>query len=204
MAIGEKEVIEYICAGDNYWDLQKQSYDLRQKIQTMEKQYDRLQDEIISSVQTSNHMSERSGSGSRQPEDLYHVLIQSEMLLKDQINDMYIKHKLITNEIEREHRLKLVWDIVSADCRDLLVRLYRNHEKWDFLEHELKISRTQIARLRGQTLKMIINLYNSTVTNQQLAKMKTKSSRSLVQNQKNEEKDNRQLSLLDYQTGGTL
>lgn len=204
MSISEEEVIEYICVGDNYWHLQKQGHDLRQKIHTMEEQYEHLQEEIMSSLQTSVHLSETSGSSSRQPDDLYHVLLQSERVLKDQINDMYLKHKLIVNEMETGHRLKLVWDVIEADRRHLLIRLYRDHEKWDSLERELKISRTKIARLRAQTLKMIVELFNSTLTNQQLAKMKTKTSREVVQNPETEEKENRQLSLLDYQTGGKL
>ena len=190
----ETRIIEFLCNQNMSMELQKQAYDVRQEIKTIEQQHSELQDEILHTIQTGVHYQDtKVSSGGRQGQDLESVLYKSKKMLEEHLQDLYVKHQNILDDIETNHRLQLVFDTISSQYRELLLRMYRDGEKWDVLELEMDISRSKLARIRNQTIKSIETTFNSTFTNRQLAKLK--STEQLVG--QTSDCESRQLSLLD-------
>lgn len=74
--------------------------------------------------------------------------------------------------IEKNHRLRLVLATLPPLSKEVLIRIYRKKEKWEYIEQHLDISHSKLARLKKKALQDVCEIYDSSYTNRQLAKLK--------------------------------
>ena len=74
--------------------------------------------------------------------------------------------------IEKNHRLRLVLATIPPLSKEVLIRIYRKKEKWEYIEQHLDISHSKLARLKKKALQDVCEIYDSSYTNRQLAKLK--------------------------------
>ena len=74
--------------------------------------------------------------------------------------------------IEKNHRLRLGLAILPPLSKEVLIRIYRKKEKWEYIEQRLDISHSKLARLKKKALQDVCEIYDSSYTNRQLAKLK--------------------------------
>ena len=70
--------------------------------------------------------------------------------------------------IEKNHRLRLVLATLPPLSKEVLIRIYRKKEKWEYID----ISHSKLARLKKKALQDVCEIYDSSYTNRQLAKLK--------------------------------
>ena len=74
--------------------------------------------------------------------------------------------------IEKNHRLRLVLATLPPLSKEVLIRIYRKKEKWEYIEQHLDISHSKLARLKKKALQDVCEIYDSSYTNRQLVAKK--------------------------------
>lgn len=171
--IAEEEIILFLENEDDIKkNLQIESENLLAEIKEIESQRAALEKDIIETVQTSIHYDSEGGGSSGKKRDLGNVLSMTKKILEDQIASLTYSYRLTLQQIEKNHRLRLVIATLPTLSKEVLIRTYRKKEKWEYVEQVLDISHSKLARLKKKALQDVCEIYDSGYTNIQLAKLK--------------------------------
>jgi len=99
-------------------------------------------------------------------------IINDKKILEEQIDSLTYSYRLNLVRIEKNHRLRLVLATLPPLSKEVLIRIYRKKEKWEYIEQRLDISHSKLARLKKKALQDVCEIYDSSYTNRQLAKLK--------------------------------
>ena len=66
--------------------------------------------------------------------------------------------------IEKNHRLRLVLATLPPLSKEVLIRIYRKKEKWEYIEQCLDISHSKLARLKKKALQETTSSSSATKT----------------------------------------
>lgn len=188
--ITQEEVVRFLETPQMDQFLKKEAAVIRKQIKECKEQYSSVKEEMLFTLQTNNRLDIAGGKTQK----VENVIEEADRLLQEQLDDLTSRHIFLLKEIEKNHRINLIIHTLSTQEQEIMMRIYRNHEKWDVLEMELDISRAQIARLRIRALNNIVDIYNSDISNRSLSKLQHWNPK---QQETAPETPTRQLSILD-------
>lgn len=169
--ITTNEVLEYLSNPDYMEQLQKQSLEVRRQIAELDMQHGGIVAEIVTTSQVGiSYDDNAGGSPTGRKRDLSDVLDVTKKMIEEHRKEYYWKYQTILRQIERCHRLSLVYDTLDAVTREVLNRLYKKNETWECIEYELQMSHRKVLSIRRKAITDIQYRYNSKMTNLQLAK----------------------------------
>lgn len=171
--IAEEEIILFLESEEDVKkNLQIESEKLLAEIKEIESQRAEIEKDIIETVQSSIHYDTEGGGSSGKKRDLGNVLSMTKKILEEQIDSLTYRYRLNLVRIEKNHRLRLVLATLPPLSKEVLIRIYRKKEKWEYIEQRLDISHSKLARLKKKALQDVCEIYDSSYTNRQLAKLK--------------------------------
>lgn len=193
--IAEEEIILFLESEEDVKkNLQIESEKLLAEIKEIENQRAEIEKDIIETVQSSIRYDTEGGGSSGKKRDLGNVLSMTKKILEEQIDSLTYSYRLNLVRIEKNHRLRLVLATLPPLSKEVLIRIYRKKEKWEYIEQVLDISHSKLARLKKKALHDVCEIYDSNYTNMQLAKL-----RNTVNMEKHEAKVERKESILPGQ-----
>lgn len=171
--IAEEEIILFLESEEDVKkNLQIESEKLLSEIKEIESQRAEIEKDIIETVQSSIRYDTEGGGSSGKKRDLGNVLSMTKKILEEQIDSLTYSYRLNLVRIEKNHRLRLVLATLPPLSKEVLIRIYRKKEKWEYVEQVLDISHSKLARLKKKALQDVCEIYDSSYTNRQLAKLK--------------------------------
>ena len=171
--IAEEEIILFLESEEDVKkNLQIESEKLLAEIKEIESQRAEIEKDIIETVQSSIRYDTEGGGSSGKKHDLGNVLSMTKKILEEQIDSLTYSYRLNLVQIEKNHRLRLVLATLPPLSKEVLIRIYRKKEKWEYIEQRLDISHSKLARLKKKALQDVCEIYDSSYTNRQLAKLK--------------------------------
>ena len=171
--IAEEEIILFLESEEDVKkNLQIESEKLLAEIKEIESQRAEIEKDIIETVQSSIRYDTEGGGSSGKKRDLGNVLSMTKKILEEQIDSLTYSYRLNLVQIEKNHRLRLVLATLPLLSKEVLIRIYRKKEKWEYIEQRLDISHSKLARLKKKALQDVCEIYDSSYTNRQLAKLK--------------------------------
>lgn len=171
--IAEEEIILFLESEEDVKkNLQIESEKLLAEIKEIESQRAEIEKDIIETVQSSIRYDTEGGGSSGKKRDLGNVLSMTKKILEEQIDSLTYSYQLNLVRIEKNHRLRLVLATLPPLSKEVLIRIYRKKEKWEYIEQRLDISHSKLARLKKKALQDVCEIYDSSYTNRQLAKLK--------------------------------
>lgn len=171
--IAEEEIILFLESEEDVKkNLQIESEKLLAEIKEIESQRAEIEKDIIETVQSSIRYDTEGGGSSGKKRDLGNVLSMTKKILEEQIDSLTYSYRLNLVQIEKNHRLRLVLATLPPLSKEVLIRIYRKKEKWEYIEQRLDISHSKLARLKKKALMDVCEIYDSSYTNRQLAKLK--------------------------------
>ena len=171
--IAEEEIILFLESEEDVKkNLQIESEKLLSEIKEIESQRAEIEKDIIETVQSSIRYDTEGGGSSEKKRDLGNVLSMTKKILEEQIDSLTYSYRLNLVRIEKNHRLRLVLATLPPLSKEVLIRIYRKKEKWEYIEQRLDISHSKLARLKKKALQDVCEIYDSSYTNRQLAKLK--------------------------------
>lgn len=171
--IAEEEIILFLESEEDVKkNLQIESEKLLAEIKEIESQRAEIEKDIIETVQSSIRYDTEGGGSSGKKRDLGNVLSMTKKILEEQIDSLTYSYRLNLVRIEKNHRLRLVLATLPPLSKEVLIRIYRKKEKWEYIEQHLDISHSKLARLKKKALQDVCEIYDSSYTNRQLAKLK--------------------------------
>lgn len=171
--IAEEEIILFLESEEDVKkNLLIESEKLLDEIKEIENQRDTIEKDIIETVQSSIRYDTEGGGSSGKKRDLGNVLSMTKKILEEQIDSLTYSYRLNLVQIEKNHRLRLVLATLPPLSKEVLIRIYRKKEKWEYIEQRLDISHSKLARLKKKALQDVCEIYDSSYTNRQLAKLK--------------------------------
>lgn len=171
--ITREEIRYYLSHPSSKDELQRQALDIRKKMAELDSQHSGIEREILETVQVAVHYDMGGGSSETgEKKDLSHVLDLTKRMLEGQREELYTEYQSIIEQMEKIHRLQIVYDTLSPLTREVLRRLWEENEKWEYIEIDMKISRRKIASIRKQALADIQNRFNSELTNFELVRQR--------------------------------
>lgn len=171
--IAEEEIILFLESEEDVKkNLQIESEKLLAEIKEIESQRAEIEKDIIETVQSSIRYDTEGGGSSGKKRDLGNVLSMTKKILEEQIDSLTYSYRLNLVQIEKNHRLRLVLATLPPLSKEVLIRIYRKKEKWEYIEQRLDISHSKLARLKKKALQDVCEIYDSSYTNRQLAKLK--------------------------------
>lgn len=169
--IREEDVIRFLKNPDVDIMERKEALSIREKLHDIERQRETLEQEIMETIQMKVTYSDtRTGSGKKK--DLYDILEATKSMLAAQETDITTQYMNLLARAENNHRLKLSYDTLNPVSKEILTSIYQREEKWEYIEHMMKLSHSKLVRLRKQAIEDICRLFDSELTNHQLAKMR--------------------------------
>ena len=167
--IAEEEIILFLESEEDVKkNLQIESEKLLSEIKEIESQRAEIEKDIIETVQSSIRYDTEGGGSSGKKRDLS----MTKKILEEQIDSLTYRYRLNLVRIEKNHRLRLVLATLPPLSKEVLIRIYRKKEKWEYIEQCLDISHSKLARLKKKALQDVCEIYDSSYTNRQLAKLK--------------------------------
>ena len=171
--IAEEEIILFLESEEDVKkNLQIESEKLLAEIKEIESQRAEIEKNIIETLQSSIRYDTEGGGSSGKKRDLGNVLSMTKKILEEQIDSLTYRYRLNLVRIEKNHRLRLVLATLPPLSKEVLIRIYRKKEKWEYIEQRLDISHSKLARLKKKALQDVCEIYDSSYTNRQLAKLK--------------------------------
>ena len=171
--IAEEEIILFLESEEDVKkNLQIESEKLLSEIKEIESQRAEIEKDIIETVQSSIRYDTEGGGSSGKKRDLGNVLSMTKKILEEQIDSLTYSYRLNLVRIEKNHRLRLGLATLPPLSKEVLIRIYRKKEKWEYIEQRLDISHSKLARLKKKALQDVCEIYDSSYTNRQLAKLK--------------------------------
>lgn len=171
--IAEEEIILFLESEEDVKkNLQIESEKLLAEIKEIESQRAEIEKDIIETLQSSIRYDTEGGGSSGKKRDLGNVLSMTKKILEEQIDSLTYSYRLNLVRIEKNHRLRLVLATLPPLSKEVLIRIYRKKEKWEYIEQRLDISHSKLARLKKKALQDVCEIYDSSYTNRQLAKLK--------------------------------
>jgi DNA-directed RNA polymerase specialized sigma subunit len=171
--IAEEEIILFLESEEDVKkNLQIESEKLLAEIKEIESQRAEIEKDIIETLQSSIRYDTEGGGSSGKKCDLGNVLSMTKKILEEQIDSLTYRYRLNLVRIEKNHRLRLVLATLPPLSKEVLIRIYRKKEKWEYIEQRLDISHSKLARLKKKALQDVCEIYDSSYTNRQLAKLK--------------------------------
>ena len=171
--IAEEEIILFLESEEDVKkNLQIESEKLLAEIKEIESQRAEIEKDIIETVQSSIRYDTEGGGSSGKKRELGNVLSMTKKILEEQIDSLTYSYRLNLVRIEKNHRLRLVLATLPPLSKEVLIRIYRKKEKWEYIEQRLDISHSKLARLKKKALQDVCEIYDSSYTNRQLAKLK--------------------------------
>lgn len=171
--IAEEEIILFLESEEDVKkNLQIESEKLLAEIKEIESQRAEIEKDIIETLQSSIRYDTEGGGSSGKKRDLGNVLSMTKKILEEQIDSLTYRYRLNLVRIEKNHRLRLVLATLPPLSKEVLIRIYRKKEKWEYIEQRLDISHSKLARLKKKALQDVCEIYDSSYTNRQLAKSK--------------------------------
>jgi DNA-directed RNA polymerase specialized sigma subunit len=171
--IAEEEIILFLESEEDVKkNLQIESEKLLAEIKEIESQRAEIEKDIIETLQSSIRYDTEGGGSSGKKRDLGNVLSMTKKILEEQIDSLTYRYRLNLVRIEKNHRLRLVLATLPPLSKEVLIRIYRKKEKWEYIEQRLDISHSKLARLKKKALQDVCEIYDSSYTNRQLAKLK--------------------------------
>lgn len=171
--IAEEEIILFLESEEDVKkNLQIESEKLLAEIKEIESQRAEIEKDIIETLQSSIRYDTEGGGSSGKKRDLGNVLSITKKILEEQIDSLTYRYRLNLVRIEKNHRLRLVLATLPPLSKEVLIRIYRKKEKWEYIEQRLDISHSKLARLKKKALQDVCEIYDSSYTNRQLAKLK--------------------------------
>lgn len=169
--IREEDVIRFLKDPDVDIMERKEALSIRERLHDIERQRETLEQEIMETIQMKVTYSDiRTSSGKRR--DLYDILAATKSMLAAQEADMTTQYMNLLARAEDNHRLKLSYDALTPISREILAAIYQRDEKWEYIEHRMNLSHSKLVRLRKQAIEDISHLFESELSNHQLAKMR--------------------------------
>ena len=158
--IAEEEIILFLESEEDVKkNLQIESEKLLAEIKEIESQRAEIEKDIIETVQSSIRYDTEGGGSSGKKRDLGNVLSMTKKILEEQIDSLTYSYRLNLVRIEKNHRLRLVLATLPPLSKEVLIRIYRKKEKWEYIEQRLDISHSKLARLKKKALQDVCEIY---------------------------------------------
>ena len=155
-----------------YRSFQLVTAEIRKQIEQVKEHRQEIEKEIIETTQMAVNYGKVGGSSGKH-QDLGDILFQTYEQLTKEIDDLVTKYKQAQKEIEIYHRLNLIYQTLDSETKMYLEKIYVNEEKIESVAASMDISPRTLIRKKNRVLKNMVEMFNSTMSNKSIAKIKS-------------------------------
>lgn len=137
-------------------------------------EYQRMRDELLRANAMPGRSSEDSGGGHSSggdPDRLITILFKTEQNLKDYRQALYNDAETMQRELAAVRRFGIVYRKVPAEWKGYLQSMYHDGEPWKVIVPRSGRNLRVFSEERAEILNTLVRLYNSTMTDAELAGM---------------------------------
>lgn len=172
--ISTNQIIEILRSGFAIDELRKKALEQLGYIYNLNGQYETFLSEHIKNAQLSGKPLDREYlSPTNSHRDLSDILETANRFMREDIltaREMYYKTQ---KQLDINKRCEVCFNALSGEFRQILTLLYIKNEKWDYVEHSLRINHSTLVAKRNAALNTIRRLYNSPHSNRYLCRLKS-------------------------------
>lgn len=110
-------------------------------------------------------------TGYHDPYNLLSVLERTERDMQEYRRAVYTLMETMAGKLEQIRRFQIVYQKIPYEWQTILRRLYHDKEKWVVLEKETGMTHSVFAQHRQAVMQDLCRLYNSSLTNVELARL---------------------------------
>lgn len=171
----KEEVIYYLKHPDEDKVIWKDIHKLEDKIQEIQSQREHYRDEFIYSTQVKMSPPDAIKVKSSNKSDVGDVSERATTFIDKYEKELMIKFNKLMEQLENHKRIYLVKETLIPFHKSIIKMHYEDDLPLRVLEHEFKKDHKTMHRKLKQIVENITNTFNSSMTNEQLALLKSTS-----------------------------
>ena len=190
--------IKYIIGNPGLEEsLMEEQKKLLEKIKNQNENLDSIHDELIGSAalkgrELRHDVLSRTNSKN---DGIYGAIEQAERIQQEYFTGLQEQFFVLVEQLEMVQRARLCFDTLDVESRLILNRLYRDKEKWEYVEKNMGINHRTFITKRNFAMYTVMERYNSRLTMRELGKMKNKDKEDNVTQRKQGKEIAGQISL---------
>jgi len=190
--------IKYIIGNPGLEEsLMEEQKKLLEKIKNQNENLDSIHDELIGSAvlkgrELRHDVLSRTNSKN---DGIYGAIEQAERIQQEYFTGLQEQFFVLVEQLEMAQRTRLCFDTLDVESRLILNRLYRDKEKWEYVEKNMGINHRTFITKRNFAMYKVMERYNSRLTMRELGKMKNKDKEDNVTPKKQDKEIVGQISL---------
>lgn len=171
----EKEVIiYYLSTPDLEKQLWEQARGLRKDLFELQGEHERINNEILYTLQVTKEVSDMPGSRTNKLTDLGDILDKTDQQIRDYYKATILEYGVILDKMHEYKRVHLTFGTLFPLERELIRKLYIENQTWEAVEIDTGINHRILVSKINDIFKYMSDKIDSNLSNVALARQENK------------------------------